>query len=109
MKNKSLTTFLILASSFTLFSLTGCCKKPEPEILVEQKIVYLKQDIPKVVEPPKMLDYETKYLHLNDRDYYIMTLADGDIMLSNWDRFHIWGMSNYKILKNLESQKDSKK
>jgi len=101
MRNKNLLTYLILVSS--LLMLSGC-DQPEPckpQIIIKKEIVYVKHNVPKPVSPPKIIKYNMKYLKLNQKDYYIMTLEDGDIMLSNWKRYKNWGNSNYKILKKL--------
>ncbi len=100
MKNRNLLIFLILAISF----FTGCDKAPQPckpKIVVKKEFVYIKSSVPTPNLPPKMLEYKMNFLKLNENDYYIMTLHDGDIMLSNWKRYKSWSVTNYKILQKL--------
>lgn len=112
MKLKSSKIFHALVASLLMFSLSGCiCEKepaPEPEVHVVQKVVYVKQEIPEVSKPPKGLEYTPLLLRLNDKDYYIISLTDGEILNSNWDRFYLWSMTNYQILQNLRDNKDNK-
>ncbi len=111
MKLKNSMLFHVLVASLMLFSLTGCfheCEVPEAEVHVVQKVVYVKQEIPEVQEPPVGIEYNAKFLHLNGKDYYIMSLTDGEIIKSNWERYQMWSMTNYTILKNLADNNTTK-
>ena len=100
-------TLQLLVSSFILLTFSGCIFCPEPEILVRDKIVYTKQPIPEINEPPTPMNYKVYYIKFNKKTYYIMGLDAGATMHSNYDRYKIWSENNYNILKELKKNSDT--
>jgi len=98
---------LILAGSFIL--LNGCSTEPcVPKTKVVEKIVYLRDDVPKPLAPPIGLKYNVEYIKYNDKNYIQMTIEDSNIMLLNYDRFRDWSLSNYKTLLMLNKKSKEK-
>ncbi len=92
----------VLVSSFILLLFTGCWPCPEPEIIVRDKLVYIDKPIPEINKPPVQMSYNVDYIKFNNKTYYLISLGDGAIMMSNYDRYKIWSLNNYDILKELK-------
>lgn len=112
---KVLKNYLILATStIILLSFNGCTiiwgdpEHCEPKIEVQKEIIYLNKKIPDLVKSPKALDYNISYINYNDVTYYQLLLEDGEILKLNWNRYKSWAESNYKILKNLKENNQTK-
>lgn len=103
LKTMILSAVLIISA----ISIIGCTKAcPEPRIVVKYK--YLDRPIVSLKNKPKFMKYRIDRVSFNGKDFYFMTINDGNIMLANWLVYKDWAETNYNTLKNLDVNNTSR-
>lgn len=64
---------------------------------------YIKQNIPKPVEYPQTKDYQVEMHLINNEYQFCLTQENAKIMITNFYKIKNFGISNYEILKHLET------
>ena len=54
------------------------------------------------------MDYNSSYLKINNNNYFITPIPEGDTMISNWESFRALAYGNYKTLIKLRDSNVTK-